>query len=145
MSRTARWIIALFSLFCAASFTYVVVSAPNTFEPRGVLGHLSLYLFPVFCLAITVTCFRGPLRNIAARFLSGCVFALTIAYIVSEIGSPLPRLASYRRSDHNLLNALLCFAVFGLPAAAVLFRGTFLGNTVEVDEDRENHSRETDE
>jgi hypothetical protein len=125
VSSVARSILALFSLFCAVSFTAVVIAMPAAFEPQGISGYIALILFPLFCLAITAVCFPGPLRLAAARFLSACVFALSIGYVISEIGEPLPRLSSYRRSDTNLINALLFFAVFGLPAARYLFSGKF--------------------
>ena len=117
MSAGARWTIAIFSLFCAVSFAYVALAMPGALEPKGIVGQLLVFLFPLFCLAITVSCFSGPLRNIAARFLGGCVFALSIGYIASEIGNPFPNLSNYRRSDTNIVNAILFFVVFGLPVS----------------------------
>ena len=121
MSSTARWIIAGFSLFCAVSFAVMAFISP--LEPTGIIGWFVVLLFPLFCLAITVVCFPSRFGSIAARFIGGCVFALSIVYIVSEIGKPLPTLSNYRRSDTNIINALFFFIIFGLPAGYVAFAG----------------------
>ncbi|RYG59574.1 hypothetical protein EON80_25575 [bacterium] len=141
MDRTAEWIIAFVGVFYAAAFTYIFFFMPGG-EPRGTSGQIIAVLMPMICLAISVACFENPLRKLASRFIAGCVFAVTVFYLLSEVGKPLPDLLNYQRSDTNILNAILAFAAFGVPAGRYLLTGRFSGFRSVKDELFDGKSRE---
>lgn len=127
MSATARWTIAIIGLLCAASFAAVaLLSPPDSLTERNRWG---IWGMVVFCALFPFVCFPGPLRSTASRLIGAAIFLTCVAYIVSEVGQPLPALGTYRRSDPNLINAALAFVVFGIPAGYVAVTGRLPGWT----------------
>lgn len=148
MSKFARWIVGGFSLFCALSFASLAIFYPGTFNPDGIIGKVLLVAFPLFCLGVAVVCIEGPLQEWAARFVAFSIFAVSVLYFVTEIGSPLPSLATYRRSQANLFNAAVFFLIVGLPSARIAFfkypnspggREKFESDSKDYNEEDEEH------
>jgi endonuclease/exonuclease/phosphatase (EEP) superfamily protein YafD len=137
MSVAARWTVAISALLLAAAMVAVQVSAPpGTLNPAGtwvVVGVL---------LVIGVVCFPGPLQRPAARLLGTGVFLLCCWYVADQ--ARVPRPAEYRDGDTNLVNAVLAFLFFGVPAAYVAATGefptwSFLGTSLHrPDDERES-------
>ncbi len=106
------------SFFAGLFGVVMVLIAPGAEKPIG------LYLFGVFCIAIAVVCFvRGRTQRVIGSFIASAVLALTTWYLISEIfGGPV---VSGSRSSPLVVNAVLAFAAFGLPAALYLRRAKF--------------------
>lgn len=118
MSATARWLIAAVGALCAVSFAAVALIVSP-----GEMNRFALWCMVAFCTLIVLACFKGRVRMVAIRLLGACVCAVYIGYIVSEVGHPVPTLRNYRRSDTNLINAVVGFVVFGIPGGCIALAG----------------------
>jgi len=114
MSFSLRLILAL---VCALFGVMMIAIAPSEKAPF-------FYGFGAFCLAIAVTCFTsGRLADFFGSLIGTSVFLVAIWYVVSVLfEGPL---ATGRRSEPSIVNALLFFAAFGLPAAAFVWKARF--------------------
>ncbi len=122
MSATACWIIAAVGAVCAVSFAAVAIIVPP-----GAMNRAGLWMIAAFCSLIALACFESRVRMMAIRLLGASVCAVYVCYIISEIGHPLPSLRTYRKSDTNLVNALLGFIVFGVPGGCIALSGLLPG------------------
>jgi hypothetical protein len=64
---------------------------------------------------------------VAGRIVAACIFAMYAGYIVVEIGTRQPALSTYSQSQASLLNAIIGFVVFGLPAGYFALNGRLPG------------------
>jgi hypothetical protein len=120
MGRTSRWTMVIFCLV----FAGLTLSIPLTMPESGVPLSKSLIVVAVL-LVIALACFPGRFQKALVRLIAAGVFLGCVAYIVVEAGKPLPDLANYRRSDTNIVNALIAMVIFGVPAAYVAVKGEF--------------------
>ena len=91
------------------------------------------HIFGFFCLAISVVCVtRGRLQRFFGSMVAASVFAVTAWYLCIEVSGG--RLISGSRASPSILNAILAFTTFGVPAAIYLFSARFgfgVSNPVE--------------
>jgi len=117
----------ILSFFAGLFGVVMVLIAPGAAKP---IGH---YLFGAFCLGIAVVCFvRGRAQRIIGSFIASAVLAVAGWYLFTEISGGV--MHSGLRSRPSVINAILAFVVFGLPAAAYLRKARFGFGAEPVDE-----------
>ena len=131
MSETARWLIAITGLVFAAGFVAFPFIAPP--ESLAVNGFIVGAVGATICLLISLLCFPGPARPIAARLIGAAVFAAYAFYLVDMIRTQ-PHLTPTDHPGHtDLKHAIVGFVVIGVPAAYVAVTGSFPRWTVLKD------------
>jgi hypothetical protein len=101
------------ALFGAAMFA--MAAPPHTVE---------FSVFGAFCMFIALACFtRGRLRQFIGSCIGTAIFLAGLWYLGSEISEG--PLASGRRSEPSVLNALLYLFFIGIPGAAYAYKARF--------------------
>ena len=111
-------LLIVFSSIAGLFGIVMVLIAPSSEKPLG------SYLFGAFCLLIAAACFvRGRAQRALGSLVASGVLAVTVWYLAVEIlggesfsGSP---------SVPSVFNAVVAFAVFGLPACMYIYRSRF--------------------
>lgn len=111
---------ARITLGVAALLLAVMVLAIET----PVENLLFVYAFAGFNLAITVACVtQGRIRQFAGSVIGVGLFALSLLYLVSQLGEG--EIFSGSRSEPSVLNAVFFMFFFGFPGIAYAFKARF--------------------
>ena len=115
MSRGARWLLGIFSLFFAGTFVLTASSSPHP---------LAVWACAGFCVLSSLACFSSVARGPAIRVIGSVVFLLYVVYLILEVRKGLWRPYEGQGSEH-WVNAIKGLFVFGLPGLYVALRGRY--------------------
>ena len=138
------WVLAPVMLGSAAIVAFLT-------EPPTILGRVVAYAFSITLVLATLGLADARRFGWALRCVAGMIFLATLGYVGSESWAFAHGKAfgfGGRRSSTNLLNALMAFAVFGIPAIRYVLSARS-GSVADViatpDEDADNGLEEGNE
>ena len=117
MGLGSRIAIGLFCVVCGAMcFGISTSQSSNAVVGMQVVGG--------YCFLIALACVGGKLGNVALRIVAITVFLGCCFYVFDQVTASQRVLVGKGRSDNSVVNSLLAFAAFGIPAGAFGFGGT---------------------
>jgi hypothetical protein len=119
MGIGSRIAIGLFCVVCGAMFLGISTSQSST----AVVG---MQVMGGYCILIALACVGGKVGHFALRIVAITVLIGCCYYVFDQITASQRVLVGKGRSDTSVLNSVLAFAVFGIPAGAFGFGGTAL-------------------
>lgn len=140
MRRWYFWVLAPVMLVSAAIVGFLT-------EPPTMLGRVVAYAFAVGLVLATLGLADTRRFGWALRCVAGMIFLTTLSYVGSESwafahGKPFGFWG--RRSSTNLFNALMAFAIFGIPAIRFVLAGRS-GSVADAIATRSDKAEEVDE
>jgi len=144
MRRWYFWVLAPVMLGSAAIVAFLT-------DPPTILGRVVAYAFSISLVLATLGLADTRRFGWALRCVASMIFLATLGYVGSE-GWAFAHGKAFgfggRRSSTSLLNALMAFAVFGIPAIRYVLAGRS-GSVADViatpDEEAENDPEERNE
>lgn len=117
LSPAARWTLGGISTLFGA-LTLLSSPQPMSLEVNG------SKLLAIFCFFIAAACFtKGRKRQFVGSCIAACIVAVTGWYIAEQVNEG--PIHSGERTEPSIINAVLCFGVFGMPALVYLFKARF--------------------